>query len=144
MKLLAGAAVLLAIGVGLGTYFALRGSAEERPPAAQRNVVLDAAVARGVIDGYHVIPSGYEASGGEIQLRMRPSPCGANHPRPNCLYSAPFMFLEYKRPAEERAQAILRIAQAKMPNATIKFYEITTLDSHTPDARIMLIPKAGA
>ena len=144
MKLAAGAAALLAIGAGLGTYFALGGASHERPAVGHRNPVLEEALSRGLIRGYHVIPSGYEVAGRTIQLRQWPSPCGGNSARPMCLRRGPLMFLEYKRPAEARAEAILRIAQAKMPNATIKFFEITTLDSHTPDARIMFIPKAGA
>jgi hypothetical protein len=54
------------------------------------------------------------------------------------------MFIEYRPAASRQALAILRIAQRRMPKAHIKAFEVTTLDSHIPDARIMLIPKAGA
>jgi hypothetical protein len=56
--------------------------------------------------------------------------------------------IEYPRAAAVQARAILRIAHAQMPDARIKFFEVVTarsdfVHSHTPDARIMLIPKAG-
>lgn len=72
--------------------------------------MLEVALSRGVIPGYQTIPSGYEVTGRDIQFRTRPISCGGNASRPDCLYSERFMFLEYKRPAEEVAQALLRIA----------------------------------
>jgi hypothetical protein len=112
VKLLVGGALLLTLGAGLGTYFALRGPAHERPPVGHRNAVLEVALSRGVIPGYQTIPSGYEVTGRDIQFRTSPISwwCGGNASRPDCLYSKRFMFLEYKRPAEEVAQALLRIA----------------------------------
>jgi hypothetical protein len=56
------------------------------------------------------------------------------------------VFIEYQHPAERQAEAIYRIARSRLPHATINLFEITPgiTESHTPDARIMLIPKAGA
>ena len=61
-------------------------------------------------------------------------------------------------PPRKQAYAIQRIAQTRMPQAQVKLFEVTTLNggslapiargyaasTHIPDARIMLIPKAGA
>jgi len=69
---------------------------------------------------------------------------------PQCFPSAPFLFLEYRHPAAAEAFEIQRIAQMQLPKAHIKVFEVTTLEGasaaamHIPDARIMLIPKAGA
>ena len=95
-----------------------------------------------MIAGYHTIRSGYEVTGGEIRLRRVPL-CDPESAGP-CYTVRPLMYVEYRPQARKEAQTIWRIARARMPNANVKLFETTTLDSHLPDARIMLIPKAGA
>jgi hypothetical protein len=136
MKLAAGAVVVLAVGAGLGTYFALRGPSAPEVPKAQQSAVLEQAMAEGVIDGYRVRrferdrPWEYEAAGANIHFRGDGRAyCGGENSRPACLAVAQRflpMLIEYQRRAATQAQAILRIAQAQFPNATIKFFEITT------------------
>src|SRR5262249_13366569 len=121
MKLAAVAAVALAFGAGLGTYFALRGTSVPAVPRAQQNLILQQAKAEGGIKGYRSLPAGYEVSGGQISLR-RISLCdpqsaggmGACHgPRP-------LFYIEYRAPAAQQAEAIWRIAQKQMPNADVR------------------------
>jgi hypothetical protein len=160
MKLLAGVALLLAIGAGLGTYFAFRGSSVPEVPKAEQNAILERAKAEVVIDAYRVkrfdqAGWDYRVVGADIRLSTQRvlAYCGGDYSRPNCLPNR-LLFLEYRRPATKRAFALLRVAHATMPDTKIKFFEVTSLDgssgdagfahSHTPDARIMLIPIAGA
>lgn len=164
MKLLAGGAVLLAIGAGLGTYFGLRGPSAPEVPKAQQSAILEQAKVDGVIRGYRVrhfdsYGWDYRVAGADIRFSTSLGLCGVAHHGPACLGpTAPILVLEYRRSAAEAAYAIQRIAQTRMPQAQVKLFEVTTLNggslapiargyaasTHIPDARIMLIPKAGA
>jgi hypothetical protein len=123
--LLAGVAVVLAIGAGLGAYFALRGSSVSELPKAQQSAILERAKAEGVIDGYRVRGSGYEVVGGRVSLRSvhfcHPDSAGP------CYQRWPLIQIEYRHTAKEEALAISRIAQARMPNAKIQSFEVTNL-----------------
>ena len=160
MKLLAGAAVVLAVGAGLGTFFAFRGSSVPEVPKAQQNTILERASAEGVINGYRVRrfdQSGWDYRVVDADIRFSTQRmlayCVGDSSRPNCLRDNRLLFLEYRPPAAKQALALLRIAQTTMPDTKIKFFEVTSLDgstadsgfarSHTPEARIMFIPKAG-
>ena len=55
MKLPACAAVVLAVGAGLGTYFALGGPPEPQVPKMHKNALLEAATSKGIIGGYRAI-----------------------------------------------------------------------------------------
>jgi hypothetical protein len=152
MRLLAVAAAILAIAAALGTFVALRGPGVPTVPKAQQSPILERAKSEGVIDGYRVRGGSdrrvYEVGDGAVELHSFAGLCGGEHPGPACISLAPLVIIEYRREAESRAQAILRIAQTWMPKAKIKFFEVTRPDpfvlSHTPDARIMLIPRAGS
>ena len=142
MKLPACAAVVLAIGAGLGTYFALGVSSTPEVPKAHQSAILEQAKNQGVITGYRVRGSGYEVDGGKIHLGSVRGFCDGESVE-QCLLP---LFIEYRRQAEQKAEAIYRIARSRLPSATIKLFEVTPglPNSHTPDARIMLSPKAGA
>jgi hypothetical protein len=129
VKLLAGAAALLAIGAGLGTYFAL-GDGKSVPPVpkALRSSILEHAKADRVIDGYRVHNLGmgrmeYQALGREIRLRTWVSYCGDS--AGPCAIGPPLVVIEYQHPAAEQARAIERIAQAQMPAAKVDSFEVT-------------------
>ena len=141
MKWVAVAAVL-AIGAGLGTYFGVRGSSVPEVSKVQQSAILEQAKKQGVITRYRVQGSGYEVAGGQIHLRSVGRGLCAGESVELCLP----VFIEYRRPAERQAEAIYRIARSRLPSATVKLFEITPgiAESHIPDARIMLIPKAGA
>jgi hypothetical protein len=145
MKLLAGVAVLLAIGAGLGTYFGLRSSTPE-VPKAQQSPILERAKTDGLISSYRVLAPhmAYEVAGGQIDLR-RMQLCNPNSAGP-CFTSRPLIAVEYRRPVQAQALALWRLAQKVVPNAEIKLFEVTPgiAESHIPDSRIMLIPKAGS
>jgi hypothetical protein len=131
VKRLAALGGLVAVGAGLGTYFALSGPWVPTVPNAQQSPILEQAKADGVIGGYRVrrFDEGawdYEVAGGEIQFFSLGSPCGGSYTGPACIRTAPLLFVEYQRTAAEQARAILRIAEAEMPRAKIKFFEITT------------------
>ena len=153
MRWAAPATFVLVVGAGLGTYFGLRGSSVPEVPKAQQSPILERAKADGVIKGYHVrrfdeLGFDYRVVGAGIRLSSMLGLCGGE--RPQCFSQGPLLFLEYRRPAAGKALAIQRIAQAQLPKAHIKIYEVTNLDAagpaalHMPDTRIMLIPKAGA
>jgi hypothetical protein len=137
MKLAAGAAVLLAIGAGLGTYFFLRGSSVPEGPKAQQSAILEQAKADGVIAGYRVrrfnqFGWDYRVVGAGIRFGTLEGRwyCGGENSRAQCLRvgrrGRPLM-LEYRPAAAAAALAILRIAETRMPKAHIKFFEVTTL-----------------
>ena len=143
MKLAAGAAILLAIGAGLGTYFAFGGPAEPQVPKTHTNALLDAATSQGIIGGYRAIRHrwgvySYESIDSDIAVEY-PNACGDR----SCPQSTPILWVEYGRDARSQAQRLLRIARAHWAGK-IQTFEIQHLDSHNPDARIMLIPEAGA
>jgi hypothetical protein len=147
MKRFAALAALVAVAVAVGIYFGTRGeSSLPRVPKTQQNSALERAKANGVINGYRVVAAGsaYEVSGGQIRFR-RVQLCNPQSAGP-CFTTRPLWYIEYRRPVSAQAQAILRIAESQMPRANIKLFEVTPglPNSHTPDARIMLIPKAGA
>jgi hypothetical protein len=147
MKRFAALAALVAVVVGVGVYFGARGESSPRDvPKAQQNSALERAKASGVIPGYRVVAAGsaYEVSGSQIRFR-RVQVCNPESAG-RCFTTRPLWYIEYRRPVGAQAQAIWRIAESQMPRATIKLFEVTPglPNSHTPDARIMLIPKAGA
>jgi hypothetical protein len=137
----AAVAVVLAIGACLGMYFGLRGSSVPEVSKGQQSAILEQAKKQGVITAYRVQGSGYEVAGGQIRLRSGRGLC-AGEAVELCLP----VFIEYRRPAERQAEAIYRIARSHLPSVIVKLFEITPgiAESHIPDARIMLIPKAGA
>lgn len=138
MKLGAGAAIVLAIGAGLGTYFLLRGPSVPEVPKSQRSTVLELAKADGVIAGYRVrrfnqFAWDYRVVGAGIRfgtLNQGRWYCGGENVGAQCLSvgrrDQPLL-LEYRRGAAAAALAILRIAEMRMPKAHIKFFEVTTL-----------------
>lgn len=147
MKRFAALAALIAVAVAVGIYFGTRGeSSLPDLPKAQQNPALERAKANGVIKGYHVVTAGsaYEVSGSQIRFR-RVQVCDPESAGP-CFTTRPLWYVEYRRPVSAQALAILHIAETQMPRANIKLFEVTPglPNSHTPDARIMLIPKAGA
>lgn len=147
MKRFVALAALAAVAVAVGIYFGTRGKSSVAPvPKAQQNPALEQARAKGVISGYRVVAAGsaYEVSGSRIRFR-RVQVCDPESAGP-CFTTRPLWYIEYRRPGSAQAQAILRIAESQMPRANIKLFEVTPglPNSHTPDARIMLIPKAGA
>ena len=152
MKRFAALAALAAVAVAVGIYFGTReDSTVPRVPKPQQSAILEEAKADGLISTYtpHArrwwySPRIYDVGGGEMRLTSYSRACGGPRSGGQCLAQAPLFVLEYRRTAATEAQAILRIVRAYRPNARVKSYEITTLNSHTPDARIMLIPKAGA
>ncbi len=153
MKLAAGAAVVLALSAGLGTYFALEGQSTPAVPRAQQSRTLEEAKADGVISGYRMrawngARRDYEVGDGAIHVVYYGNGCGGGfNAGPMCLSKAPLLSIEYQRSAAVQARALLRIAQTRLPNGRINFFEVTRPSasaSHIPDARIMLIPKAGA
>jgi hypothetical protein len=95
MKLLAGVAVVLAIGAGLGTYFGLRGPSAPEVPKAQQSAILEQAKADGVIRGYrvrHFDSFGwvYRVTDADIRLSTSLGLCGVAHHGAACLaHSAP-------------------------------------------------------
>jgi hypothetical protein len=134
VRVAAVAAAVLAIGVGLGTYFALSGGPSVPPvPKAEQNRVLERAKADGVIDGYRVVARGpaydstrYEISRTRIEFHFFGNGCGGDASRPACLRVPPLMTIEYRDSATAQAEAIMRVARAQMPKAKIQFFEITT------------------
>jgi len=96
MKLLAGAAALLALGAGLGTYFALRGPSVHPVPNAQQNPILERAQSEGIIDGYKVVRFDprvgtfrYAVTGSPIELKLQTcgystGPCVGSLPAQRC------------------------------------------------------------
>jgi hypothetical protein len=157
MKLLAGAAALIALGAGLGMYFGLRGSSVPEVPKAQQSAILERAKEKGVIRGYRArrfdeYGFDYRIVGADIRFSSLPGRfyCSGDASSPQCLPPRRLFFLEYRHPAAAEAYEIQRIAQEQLPKADIKVFEVTTLEGaggaalHIPDARIMLIPKAGA
>ncbi len=144
MKLLAGAAVLLAIGAGLGTYFALAGASHEHSPVGKRDPILEAALNRGIISGYRTIPRlfrrvSYHVAGSDITVEFA-NACGD---QAGMCFEPAVLRIEYGRESRTQAQRLLRLAQTRW-SGKVKSFETKGLNSHTPDARIMLIPKAGA
>jgi hypothetical protein len=147
MRWAALAAVLLAVGASLGTHFVFGGSSAPEVPKAQKSAMLEQAKTDGVISGYRALPVGYAVNSGQIRLRRislcDPQSAGGmgacNGPRP-------LIYIEYRAPAAQQAEAIWRIGQKQWPAADIRLFEVTPglPNTHTPDARIMLIPKAGA
>ena len=143
MKLPACAAVVLAVGAGLGTYFALGVPPEPQVPKMHKNALLEAATSKGIIGGYRAIRHqwgvySYESIDSDITLEY-PNACGDR----SCPQSTPILWVEYGADAQSQARRLLRIARARW-SGKIQTFDIEHLDSHTPDARIMLIPKAGA
>jgi hypothetical protein len=125
-----------AIGAGLGTYFALGGPSHQRPPARDRLGILEKAIDRGVIDGYRLVrrprfvgPVVYEVSGGRLQLLDYGTGCGGNAAgggRPDCLVLAPVITIEYRHQAASQADALEHIVRARLPDAKIQSFEVTT------------------
>lgn len=138
MRWAALAAVVLAVGAGLGTYFGFRGSSAPGVPKAQQSAILEQAKADGVIAGYRVSRFNqfgwdYRVVGSDIRLATPPGRwyCGGGENiGPQCLSAGRRgrpLYLEYRPPAAAAALAILRIAETRMPKADIKFFEVTTL-----------------
>lgn len=137
MRLAAGAAVVLAIGAGLGTYFDFRGSSAPQVPKAQQSAILEQAKAEGVIAGYRVRRFDdygweYRVVGADIRFATPPGRwyCAGENSRAQCLSAGKRgreLYLEYRPPAAAAALAILRIAETRMPKKHIKFFEVTTL-----------------
>jgi hypothetical protein len=116
VKLLGGAAVLLAIGAGLGTYFALRGPSTPPVPKAQQNPILERAQSKGIIDGYKVMRFDprvgtfrYAVTGSPIELKVQT--CGDS--AGPCIGST--LFIDYRHTVAQQAGAILKIAQTHNP-----------------------------
>jgi len=133
-RLMTGAAVLVALGAGLGTYFALRGPAVPDVPKAQQSPILEQAKAKGVINGYRLRsaqrwygPRVYEVEGGDLMFHSYNHRCGGPAPGPACLSRPPLIVLEYRQGSADLAQAIQQVAHELMPGAKIKSYEYTTL-----------------
>ena len=124
-----GLAALVAIGVAAGVYFGTRGAPPV--PKAQQNDILERAKASGLIDGYSARPylpvtgALQYMVGNGIRLLTRFSFCG-NTAGP-CYRGRPLLVIEYRHAEATQAEAIRRIAQARYPNANIKFFETTTL-----------------
>lgn len=106
------AIVAVAVGGGLGAYFAVRGPSTPPIPPTKRSPVLEEAKAKGIISGYRVIPGpygtwGYEVSGGEISLAL-PDACGER----SCpAVLTPHIVIDYRHTAAAQARAILKITQ---------------------------------
>ena len=148
MKLLAGALVLLAIGAGLGTYFALRGTSAAEVPKAQRSAILDEAVRRGLIHRYRVIKFAPDGNGGGTwEYAADGGAIGLSHLRRTRMTYFESLMVTAERSRAPAGRQIAAIAQQRFARAKVSFYETTTLGRaamHIPDARIMLIPKAGS
>jgi hypothetical protein len=134
MKLLAGAALLLAIGAGLGTYFALRGTSYLPVSEAQQSLILEQAKNEGVIQAYRVrrfnrFGWDYRVIGAGIRFHTPDLAyyCGGEDAGPCFSPAHPMLYLEYRPPAAAQAYAIQRIALTHMPKARIKVFEVTTL-----------------
>jgi hypothetical protein len=133
MRWLAGAAVLLAIGAGLGTYFALRGTSSPPVSEAQQSVILEQAKSEGVIQAYRVrrfnrFGWDYRVIGAGIRFHTPDLAyyCGGENAGPCFSPVHPLLYLEYRPPAAAQAYAIQRIAQTHIPKAHIKVFEVTT------------------
>jgi hypothetical protein len=137
VKLAAGAAVVLAVGAGLGIYFGLRGTSALEVPKAQQSAVLEQARTDGVIAGYRVhrfdqFGWDYRVVGADIRFATDTGRwyCAGEKIGAQCLSAGKRgrpLYLEYRPPAAASAMAILRIVETRMPKAHIKFFEVTTL-----------------
>jgi hypothetical protein len=128
---MAAGAVVVAIGAGLGTYFALRGSDYPPVPTSQQSPILEQAKAEGVIAGYRIHafnrwygPRVYETGDGAVMFNSYSGRCGGHGPA--CLSRPPLIVLEYRHGSADVAQAIQHIAHELMPGAKIKTFEFTT------------------
>jgi hypothetical protein len=124
MKLLAGAAALIALGAGLGTYFALGGSSAPEVPKAQQSAILERAKTEGVIDAYRVRGSNNYVVGDQVHLYSATAYCARESVTTPCPHAP--IFIEYRSPAVDQAQAIFRIASERAPNALIKLFDVTS------------------
>lgn len=146
MKRFAALAALAAVAVAVGIYFGTQNESSPPVPKAQQSPILERAKLDGLISSYRVLAphSAYEVTGGQIRLR-RVQVCDPNSAGP-CFMARPLIYVEYRPQARRKAEAIWRLAQTVVADADVKLFEVTPglPNSHTPDARIMLIPKAGA
>ena len=127
MKLRAGAAALLALGAGLGTYFALQGTSYPRVAKAQQNPILEEALRREIIRGYRAVPGpfgalNYRVSAADISIEF-PGACGD---RAGPCIGVPILWLEYEERSRSQAQQLLKLARARW-RGKVKSFEITTL-----------------
>ena len=144
MKLVAGAAILLAIGAGLGTYFALRGNDQPKAPSTH-SAILDAALERGLIRQYRAVAFDSDGSGGgSWEFSADGGVIDLSHLRRTRVGNFETLIITAEARRAPAGRTISEIAQRRFPHAKVRFFETNTVDSHTPDARIMLIPKAGA
>jgi len=123
VKLVAGAAALLALGAGLGTYFALRGPSIPPMPKGQRNSILEGATRRGIIPGYRVLTSSversrYEVADSDITVEVL-SPCANS----SC-HVEPTFWIEYGHDASTKAQGLIEFARARW-EWNFKSFEVT-------------------
>ena len=144
MKLVAGAAILLAIGAGLGTYFALRGNDQPKAPSTH-SAILDAALELGLIRQYRAVAFDSDGSGGgSWEFSADGGVIDLSHLRRTRVGNFETLIITAEARRAPAGRTISEIAQRRFPHAKVRFFETNTVDSHTPDARIMLIPKAGA
>lgn len=124
---LAGAAVLLALGAGLGTYLGL-GGAGSTTPKIHRSAILDAAVDRGLIHGYRVVSFHNDGSGGgSWEYSADDDAIHLSHRRRTRMAYSENLFVTAETSRTADGRSIADIAQHRFPSAKIHFYAVTTL-----------------
>jgi len=112
---------------------------------ADRDPILEKAMRQGIISGYRFAPAPggsvrYVVFGSDVEVTL----AGCVGQR-SCPMGSPTIYEVSHGPASAgAAHALVQVARTWRPGLTLKVFETTTLNSHAPDARIMLIPEAGA
>jgi hypothetical protein len=127
VKRLAALGGLVAVGAGLGTYFALQGTSYLRVAKAQQNPILEEALRREIIRGYRAVPGpfgvlNYRVSAADIRIEF-PGACGD---RAGPCMGVPILWLEYGERSRSQAQQLLKLARARW-RGKVESFEITTL-----------------